>query len=90
MRSEECLVELSASYTAILAELKDQIISVWIKGESIVQQLTAQITWFHNFVLLDKVKSQEERILQDALLTNLIRVQSRGIGERGSLNGVGM
>lgn len=30
--------------------------------EAIVQQLAAQIPWFHNCVLLDKVKSQEERI----------------------------
>jgi len=30
--------------------------------EAIVQQLAAQIPWFHNCVLLDKVKSPEERI----------------------------
>jgi len=30
--------------------------------EAIVQQLAAQIPWFHNCVLLDKVKSQEKRI----------------------------
>jgi predicted nuclease of restriction endonuclease-like (RecB) superfamily len=30
--------------------------------ESIVQQVAGQIPWFHNCVILDKVKSQEERI----------------------------
>jgi len=30
--------------------------------EAIVQQLAAQIPWFHNCVILDKVKSLEERI----------------------------
>lgn len=30
--------------------------------ESIVQQLAAQIPWFHNCVLLDKVKSSDERL----------------------------
>lgn len=29
--------------------------------EAIVQQAAAQIPWFHNCVLLDKVKSAEER-----------------------------
>jgi len=30
--------------------------------EPIVQEVLAQITWFHNCVLLDKVKRSEERI----------------------------
>jgi predicted nuclease of restriction endonuclease-like (RecB) superfamily len=30
--------------------------------ESIVQQAAAQLPWFHNCVLLDKVKGREERI----------------------------
>ena len=30
--------------------------------ETIVQQLAAQIPWFHNCVLLDKVKRPEERV----------------------------
>ncbi|MCX6599857.1 MAG: PDDEXK nuclease domain-containing protein [Acidobacteria bacterium] len=30
--------------------------------ESIVQQLAAQLPWFHNCVLLDKVKDREERL----------------------------
>lgn len=33
----------------------------WI-DEQIVQQLAAQIPWFHNCILLDKVKSKPERI----------------------------
>jgi predicted nuclease of restriction endonuclease-like (RecB) superfamily len=34
---------------------------VWV-DEPIVQQLAAQIPWFHNCVLLDKVKQAEERL----------------------------
>ena len=30
--------------------------------EAIVQQVAGQIPWFHNCVLLDKVKDQEERL----------------------------
>ena len=34
---------------------------VWPDG-SIVQQVAAQLPWFHNCVLLDKVKNPEERL----------------------------
>lgn len=64
-------------YGALLTDLKERIRSAQVRAalavnrerafaaawtdEKIVQQAAAQIPWFHNCVLLDKVKQPEER-----------------------------